>query len=74
MQIIRHSNAVRSIPENVCIRFYFIYLNCCFQTFLCGTYPCVEIRPGSMGKAAPGIDLEVSLMLPITIQNGVICK
>ncbi|XP_071130909.1 acyl-coenzyme A synthetase ACSM3, mitochondrial-like [Mytilus edulis] len=28
-------------------------------TFLCGTYPCVEIRPGSMGKAAPGIDLEI---------------
>ncbi|KAJ8319358.1 hypothetical protein KUTeg_004449 [Tegillarca granosa] len=27
-------------------------------TFLCGTYPCVNIRPGSMGKAAPGIDIE----------------
>ncbi|XP_056018221.1 acyl-coenzyme A synthetase ACSM3, mitochondrial-like isoform X2 [Ostrea edulis] len=27
--------------------------------FLCGTYPCVKIKPGSMGKAAPGIDLEI---------------
>lgn len=28
-------------------------------TFLCGTYPIMENRPGSMGKAAPGIDLRI---------------
>ena len=30
------------------------------ETFLCGTYPCLEVRPGSMGKAAPGVELEVT--------------
>lgn len=28
-------------------------------TFVCGSYPCIEVRPGSMGKAAPGIDLQI---------------
>ena len=34
---------------------------CCgFQTLLCGRYPCIEYRPGSMGKASPGVDLQAS--------------
>ncbi|XP_070186257.1 acyl-coenzyme A synthetase ACSM3, mitochondrial-like [Littorina saxatilis] len=28
-------------------------------TLLCARYPCIEYRPGSMGKASPGIDLQV---------------
>ncbi|XP_046581928.1 acyl-coenzyme A synthetase ACSM3, mitochondrial-like [Haliotis rubra] len=28
-------------------------------TFLCGSYPCIEVKPGSMGKASPGIDVQV---------------
>jgi len=28
-------------------------------TFLCGTFRCLEYRPGSMGKPAPGYDLKV---------------
>ncbi|KAH3862608.1 acyl-coenzyme A synthetase ACSM3, mitochondrial-like isoform X1 [Dreissena polymorpha] len=28
-------------------------------TFVCGSYPSIEQRPGSMGKAAPGYDVEI---------------
>ncbi|KAL3877087.1 hypothetical protein ACJMK2_034842 [Sinanodonta woodiana] len=28
-------------------------------TFLCGTYPCIVQKPGSMGKPAPGYDLQI---------------
>lgn len=28
-------------------------------TFLCGTYPCIEQRPGSMGKPSPGVNIQV---------------
>ncbi|XP_060063423.1 acyl-coenzyme A synthetase ACSM3, mitochondrial-like [Ylistrum balloti] len=28
-------------------------------TLLCGTYPIMENKPGSMGKAAPGVDLRI---------------
>ncbi len=28
-------------------------------TILCGSFPCIEARPGSMGRPAPGIDLNI---------------
>ena len=31
----------------------------CFKTLLCGSFRCLENRPGSMGKPAPGFDLKV---------------
>lgn len=43
--------------------------------FLCGTYPCIKIKPGSMGKAAPGIDLEIvdeeGNILPNNVEGNV---
>ncbi len=28
-------------------------------TLLCGSFPCLPVRPGSMGRPAPGIDLQI---------------
>lgn len=43
--------------------------------FLCGTYPCIKIKPGSMGKPAPGIDLEIvdeeGNILPNNVEGNV---
>ncbi|KAL4240589.1 Acyl-coenzyme A synthetase acsm3 [Mactra antiquata] len=49
-------------------------------TFLCGTYPNIEQRPGSMGKPAPGYDLQVvdesGMILPRGKEGniGIKCK
>ena len=29
------------------------------SVILCGSFPCLDVRPGSMGKPAPGVDLQV---------------
>ncbi|XP_062612284.1 acyl-coenzyme A synthetase ACSM3, mitochondrial-like [Saccostrea cucullata] len=43
--------------------------------FLCGTYPCMKIKPGSMGKPAPGIDLEIvddeGKILPNNVEGNI---
>ncbi|XP_061175476.1 acyl-coenzyme A synthetase ACSM3, mitochondrial-like [Saccostrea echinata] len=43
--------------------------------FLCGTYPCIKIKPGSMGRAAPGIDLEIvddeGKILPNNVEGNI---
>ncbi|XP_076443412.1 acyl-coenzyme A synthetase ACSM3, mitochondrial-like [Babylonia areolata] len=39
-------------------------------TLLCGRFRCLEYRPGSMGKAAPGVDLQVVDDKAIPVEPG----
>ena len=41
-----------------------------FQTFICGTYPSIKQKPGSMGKPSPGIDLRVSCLSNIILTSS----
>lgn len=49
-------------------------------TFLCGTYPSIEQRPGSMGKPAPGVEIQVvddqGQVVPRGTEGniGILCK
>ncbi|KAL8593286.1 hypothetical protein ACOMHN_009939 [Nucella lapillus] len=39
-------------------------------TLLCARYPCIEYRPGSMGKAAPGVDLQIVDEKGVPVERG----
>lgn len=36
-------------------------LHVCPQVIVCGSFKCIEHRPGSMGKSAPGFDVRVTV-------------